>query len=106
LDGALSGSRARAAPCPVQIGHKPAADAVDVGGDGASGTVRWTVKVDTVTDALLRMHIAHNPGADIDALVERTVNRELDRLMIIEDERRSMFQPSDDMWSITIPRPG
>jgi hypothetical protein len=89
----------------MPTGYETAADAVDVGGDGVTRTIRWTVKVDTVTDALLRMHIAHNPGTDIDALVERAVNRELDRLAIIEDERRNTFQPSDDMWSITIPRP-
>jgi hypothetical protein len=101
----LSGVRARAAQRPSPTGNKPAPDTVNICGDGAAGTVRWTVKVDTVTDALLRMHIAHNPGTDIDALVERAVNRELDRLAIIEDERRSTFQPLDDMWSITIPRP-
>ncbi|MFD1033140.1 hypothetical protein ACFQ15_00540 [Sphingomonas hankookensis] len=61
--------------------------------------------MDTVTDALLRMHIAHNPGTDFDTLVERAVNRELDRLALIEAERSRTLRPSEDMWTITIPVP-
>lgn len=101
----MSGLPARAAQRPLQTGNEPAPDMVDIGGDGATGTVQWTVEVDTVTDALLRMHIAHNPGTDIDALIERAVNRELDRLTLIEAECSTTLQSRDDMWSITIPFP-
>lgn len=101
----MSGGRTRAALRPVPTGHEPAADAIDVGDDGAAGTIRWSVKVDTVTDALLRMHITHNPGTDFDTLVERAMNRELNRLTLIEAERSRTLQPRDDMWSITIPFP-
>lgn len=68
-----------------------------------SSTVAWSVTVDTVTDALVRSHLARHSGADLNALVVDAVSRELDRLALQEHERRERVSVDcDDTWSITI----
>jgi hypothetical protein len=71
-----------------------------------STTANWSVTVDTVTDALVRSHLARHPGAELDAVVVEAVGRELDRLALPDDEGRApASMRHNDMWCITIPRP-
>lgn len=72
-----------------------------------SNTVQWRVAVDSVTDALVRSHLAkNNPWMSLDEFVDRAINHELDRVAL-QDHERAKARPacSDDMWEIVIPLP-
>lgn len=72
-----------------------------------SNSVHWSVSVDTVTDALVRMELAHQGAtATLDSFVVEAVRRELDRLALLAREARTLPDADDDdMWTIKIPRP-
>ena len=68
--------------------------------------VQWNLTVDAVTDALIRSHLATTPAVSMDMFVVRAVERELDRISLLEQQRPTVNPvPSDDMWEIVIPRP-
>lgn len=68
---------------------------------------KWSVTVDKVTDALVRSQLARGPApANLDAFVVGAVQRELDRLALLETERARNRPASDGgMWEIVIPWP-
>lgn len=70
-------------------------------------TVRWQLKIDSITDALVRTHLANtNPPVTLGGFVEHAIAREFDRLALLEHERSTAPRPrSDDMWEIVIPLP-
>ncbi|WP_242095376.1 hypothetical protein [Sphingomonas sp. CROZ-RG-20F-R02-07] len=71
-----------------------------------TGHLQWNLIVDTVTDAMVRSHLARTPHVSIDAFVVQAIERELDRISL-PAQQRSTVDPaaSDDMWEIVIPRP-
>lgn len=70
-------------------------------------TVKWNVIVDKVTDALVRSQLKRAAApAELDAFVVGAVQRELDRLALIETEyARNRPVRDDEMWEIIIPLP-